>query len=113
MRPGDFSSHTKKEDLSSSLSSDLIHSAFVPQVIRLTGDPNTCGYTQDQCNDPKDQFSSSNHFILLSVDVFNPIDNPLVGIQLGSPECVGGIAAEDDFSFIVVDVDDGDFFHSV
>jgi hypothetical protein len=52
-------------------------------------------------------------FILLSVDVFNPIDNPLVGIQLGSPECVGDIAAEDDFSFIVVDVDDGDFFHSV
>lgn len=52
--PGRFQLTYKKEDLSSSLSADLVHSAFVGQVIRLAGDPYACGYAQDQCDDPED-----------------------------------------------------------
>ena len=113
MRPGDFSSHTKRRTYRPPFPPIL---SIRPSYFRSSGwqathmpaaTPRTSAMIQ------KISSAVVTIFILLSVDVFNPVDNPFIGVQLSSPECVGGIAAEDDFSFVVVDVDDGDFFHSV
>lgn len=113
MRPGDFSSHIKRRTYRPPFPPIL---SIRPSYFRSSGwqathmpaaTPRTSAMIQ------KISSAVVTIFILLSVDVFNPVDNPLVGIQLSSPECVSGIAAEDDFSFVVVDVDDSDFFHSV